>query len=486
MSIARHTVYNLVGTVVPIALALVTVPAYLRLIGPERYGILAIAWLILGYFGLFDLGLGRATTQRIAALRDAGLDQRAVAFGTALVANIGIGLVGGAILAPIAWYLFAHAMTMTAQLRAEALTAVPLLALSVPIATTMGVLSGALMGRERFLETNRIGIVSTSLFQLLPLAIAWAFAPNLLLLLGASLAARAIGLAMLWGSCAGEFGGGAFRRFDRAQLGALLGYGGWVTVTSVFGPFLVVLDRFVIGTVLNAVAVTVYTVPMQVTTRLGSLAGAVGNAMFPRLAIAEGAEAARLSRQGTAALLACLTAPVAAAYVWMQPALILWVGHTIGEQAAPIGRVLLVAAWLNTFAQVPYTRLEATGRPRTVALLMLAELPLYVPALYIAIRYDGLMGAALVYLLRVVVDLALLSWQGCGRIEHGRAIAGFCTLFAAMEGLLRWWRPGMSGTIVLGLIVGAATLLPCWRLLPPGPRELVLARLRRGRREAAA
>ena len=36
MSISRNALYNLVGTAVPTVLALATVPAYLRLIGPER------------------------------------------------------------------------------------------------------------------------------------------------------------------------------------------------------------------------------------------------------------------------------------------------------------------------------------------------------------------------------------------------------------------------------------------------------------------
>lgn len=65
-------------------------------------------------------------------------------------------------------------MNIGSVLRGEAIAALPWLALSVPVATTLGVLSGALMGRERFGVLNRAGIASTVLFQLLPLGVALA------------------------------------------------------------------------------------------------------------------------------------------------------------------------------------------------------------------------------------------------------------------------------------------------------------------------
>src|ERR1700722_565882 len=117
VSLSRHAGYNLVGSLIPIILSLITVPIYLKLVGAERFGVLSIAWLLLGYFGLFDLGLGRATAFRIAALRDAHPDARANTFLAALAVNCGLGLIGGLVLWGAADYFFSHVFKVQERLR---------------------------------------------------------------------------------------------------------------------------------------------------------------------------------------------------------------------------------------------------------------------------------------------------------------------------------------------------------------------------------
>jgi O-antigen/teichoic acid export membrane protein len=224
-SVGRNAGYNLAGSLLPLLLSLLTVPLYLKLVGPDRYGVLAIAWLLLGYFGLFDLGLGRATSYRIAALRDGPADARAATFWTAIAANVGLGLIGALALWAAAGWFFADIFKVDAAIRPEILAGVPYLALAVPIATLTGVLSGGLQGREQFLRTNSISVASTALFQLFPFAVAWLYGPYLPILLLAAIAARLVAVAALWAFAHAELTRGHKLRIERARLKELLSFG---------------------------------------------------------------------------------------------------------------------------------------------------------------------------------------------------------------------------------------------------------------------
>ncbi|MDB5831764.1 MAG: polysaccharide biosynthesis protein, partial [Caballeronia sp.] len=43
-----------------------TVPAYIHLVGVERYGVISLVWTLIGYFGILDLGMGMAAQHKIS------------------------------------------------------------------------------------------------------------------------------------------------------------------------------------------------------------------------------------------------------------------------------------------------------------------------------------------------------------------------------------------------------------------------------------
>ena len=64
--LARNTLWNLAGQILPMVVGIITIPVIIRVMGVDRFGVLSLAWVVVGYFSLFDLGIGRALTKLVA------------------------------------------------------------------------------------------------------------------------------------------------------------------------------------------------------------------------------------------------------------------------------------------------------------------------------------------------------------------------------------------------------------------------------------
>src|SRR5438445_11654353 len=64
----RNTLYNLLGLGLPLLVAIGSMPMLIHSLGDARFGVLTLIWAVVSYFGLFDLGLGRALTQQLSVL----------------------------------------------------------------------------------------------------------------------------------------------------------------------------------------------------------------------------------------------------------------------------------------------------------------------------------------------------------------------------------------------------------------------------------
>ena len=101
---------------------------------------------------------------------------------------------------------------------------------------------------------------------------------------------------------------------------------------------------------------------------------------------------------------ACLAAALLA-----YPVLTVWLSAEFARAALPVVVVLCVGIWINSLAMLPYTLLHARGNPRLTALFHLAELLVYLLLLWWLSSWLGLLGAALAWVARVLLDLVLLQ-----------------------------------------------------------------------------
>lgn len=468
MSVARHTLYNIAGAAVPVVISLATVPPYLHTVGFARYGILAICWLLLGYFNLFDLGLGRAISQKLATLEGAPPEARSRNFWTAVFLSIALAAIAIIIFYPVTWIVLSRVHFETAGLRSELGGALPWLTATVPFGIANGVLNGSLEGRRRFFAINVIGSVSTAASALFPLGAALLFGPTLWHLIAAALAARGISLLLLALACRGAVPVLRPDRPHRTDVSALLRFGGWATLTNTVGPLLHFWDRFAIGAVIGSAAVGLYVVPFNLVSQLSVLPTALASALFPRIAAAGAEDGRRLTEESVTVLAFALTPMTLGIFFAAGPFVALWLGHSTGTAAAPIAFILAGGAWANSLARIPFAELQARGRPDLPARVHLAELLPYVALLYVTLKTMGVAGAAVAWSIRCLADAGLLFWFSHASLRTLRPLAVDFVLVAAGMGCALAFPLWSITKSVLLVAIGIAWLAHAW---PRRPRQ---------------
>lgn len=482
LSTKRHTVYNLVGALIPLAVALGTIPIYLHLIGDVRYGVLLLAWVLLGNFGVFDLGLGRALAQRIAALRDAKPTTRATAFWTALGANALFGLLGGAILLPVAGYFFSSMDSISPATRNEIDSAIIWLALAVPITTISGALAGALQGDARFLKLNVSSIIGSTLFQVLPLVAALFGHVELWALMPVVIFSRLLSMIALSFACKDFLASWRQARWSSSELKAMLRVGGWISVSSLVSPIVLSADRVVIGLLSGSSAVTTYGIPYQLGERSTILSFATASALFPRFATASPDEATRLVNEGQRLVAVIMTPAVVVAVMALGPFLGWWVSSAFAQKAALAGQILLIGFWISGFSKIPHLQLQAIGRPDLVSKSLVAQIVPYGLILYLAVSVLGALGAAIAFTIKAVFDSLILSWltQELELILTVTAAPFFLLVSALCFSLVF---DASANSWIIGLVVFfPASLAWAWWEMPMTYRGFALSVLKRARR----
>ena len=331
-SISRNATLNLLGSVIPMFVTLATVPPYLRLIGDVRFGVLSLVWAFLSYFGLFEMGLGRATSKYIAELKDDSGAKREAVFWTALLVNMAVGTLGGALLWIVASTTLPFWLKANGTIQAEVARALPWLAAAVPVATVTSVLVGTLEGREKFAVINSQQIGATITFQLAPLSIAAWIGPRVDWLIAAAVAARMSANLPLLFVCARHVPLRSVPRIDPKWLRRLFSYGAWITVSGIVGPILTSLDRFVIGIVQGAQAVTYYAIPYNFAFKLLIIPSSLQRALFPRFSAQRPSDAQEMAGRAVLALAGMLTPIVVVTILLTQPFFHLWVGPLVAAR----------------------------------------------------------------------------------------------------------------------------------------------------------
>ena len=410
--LARNTVINFIGQAVPLLVGVITIPFIINGLGTERFGLLSLAWVILGYFTIFDLGLGRATTKYVAEALGKGEEEQIPRLvWTAVTVQAIFGLLGALILVGITPLLVERILNIPPALIAEAKATFYLLALSIPVVLVSSSFSGVLEAKQRFDLVNAVRVpssISTYLLTLAGLFLGFQLPGIVALILFARFVALSaiVVLALKVFPKLKQFSA-SFALFPR-----LFAFGSWVTVSSIVGPILVYLDRFLIASLLSMAAVAYYTAPYEAVTRLWIIPASLIMTLFPAFSALEGIgdrqRLGTLFARSVKYTLLALAPIVLLLVLFAKEVLQIWLGSDFASQSALVLQILALGVLVNSLAHIPYALLQGGGRPDITAKFHLLELPFYVGIDWLLVSHWGIGGAAVAWTIRVALDTLLL------------------------------------------------------------------------------
>jgi O-antigen/teichoic acid export membrane protein len=273
-----------------------------------------------------------------------------------------------------------------------------------------------------------------------------------------------------------------------------------VAVSNVLSPVFLLFDRAALGVLAGVAAVGFYTGPYEAVVRLLVVPAALVTAIFPRASAAAGgdpaaprdAEAlASLYLGSTRALATALLGVVAIAIVLAPDLLQIWLGPEYAARAGVAMRLLLVGVLVNAMVHVPFTFVQALGRPDVTARFHVVELLVHVPLTILLVQRWSVTGAAAAWTTRMLLD-GVLVFMAAHRLLAVRTTSLFAgrwwqllalvATVLATSAVLRVVRPVPIALLAGAALVGVGYAAVAWRmLLLPGDRAELRAALARGR-----
>jgi O-antigen/teichoic acid export membrane protein len=374
--------------------------------------------LAVGYFSLFDLGLGRALTKLTADKLGSGKPQEIPPLASsALTLMLVLGVITGLAIFVLSRILATKLFNIPQELMNEAIGTFQLLSIATPIIIVTAGLRGILEAFQKFAWINVVRIPLGAATYALPLAVLLVVdsIPYIVLSL---LVIRFLTLA-IYLKLVRRIVPRITLAIDRKELRPLLSFGGWLTISNFIGPVLVYADRFFVASLVSISALAYYTTPYEIVSKLYVIPIAILGVLFPAFAELHIKKSPNLLPFFHRTLIAIFTGIgllVSLIVGFSELGLSHWLGPEFSTQSAHVTQILAIGILINVVGITCQTFVQALGKPSWTAMLHITELPLYLLYLYYLVDLLGIVGAASAWVIRATLSTLVLlymaSWLG--------------------------------------------------------------------------
>jgi len=278
----KNAIYNGIGFIVPILIALFTTPYIVHKLGTDLYGIYVLCISIIGFMSFFDLGFGTGIIKFVSQYEAKGdFEKINKIVNTALVVNTFMGLLGAISIFFFSDYLAVHLFKVKIENQYISEIAFKITAIGFLIVLLNGVFSNIPKALQRYdvatkIQTS-IWIVSTLStviilylgFSLKEVFLLWIFFQIL------GLIAYYYTSKLLLPSLNINF------IFSIEVFKEIFGFSMFTAMNSITGNIVFRVDKMIVGAILGASFVTYYQVSFMIVQMANGFISAISQHLFP-------------------------------------------------------------------------------------------------------------------------------------------------------------------------------------------------------------
>jgi O-antigen/teichoic acid export membrane protein len=408
-----HVTWNLLGLVLPLVVAALVIPSLLETLGTQRFGVLALAWGLVGYASAVDFGIGRAVTQtvsKIISTKNAKRERAVLRAG--LQITLGTGFIVFLIIIILALCGAGRWIGASEVPEIEKTISIILLAFAIPLQSISATYRGINEAHLNFKKVSllRVGLgvanfgapyaISIFTIQMHWLVVSLVMSRALSLFFYRNFAIKLINKDDYLKSSHQK------RLLILLRL-RLIRFGGWITISSILNPIVNAADRFFLASLISAAAVTFYVIPFEMTTQSLVLVGAVSTVFFPHAARSANQGAKKLKKDflKIVFVLASVMSCVAISYLMFGNYIIsIWLDQKLGFTSVEVLEVMCLGLAPYAVATLSTSFIHSQGLSKWTAIV---NITMFVPSLlmlYFSIKHLGAFGAAITWVLRIFLE----------------------------------------------------------------------------------
>lgn len=411
-TVSKNAVFNVLGAFWQFVLLIIGTRIVIDIIGAESFGLLALVGGVSGYFIYMEVGIAETVIKKVSEARDFKKINRIVSTLFFFSAGVGAALV--ILVALFAVFGVDLLFSFAPPLMRSATRIFLVIAAGLWILYPLNLFSKVFVALQRFDIYNLLRVVFQTIILL-----------GIIVVLKFSNTAEAAVAAITAGGILWKITAWLFLRklypqikiewnlFDKEVLKDALRYKSYALLAQSAGHVVNQCGIYIIGILLNPLAIAVYSVANILAIKISEMAGVLGITLFPMVSNFYGAKRTEQIRKvfvfATNLMALGLLPLTAFAWVWAETIIRLWVGEDF-LAAVPALRLLALAWFLSAVSMVSGLTTKAINRPDIDAWWATAMAVSNIALGFILIGRYGIMGAAYTTLSCQTVGVCILIY----------------------------------------------------------------------------